>query len=50
MDFITEIATYLYANGNLLMTMCRVIGFAFSLETLAYIISLIMGVTKTVCK
>jgi len=50
MDFINSVATWFYAEGDIVMTMCNVIAFCFALETLAYLISLITMVVGRTCK
>ena len=50
MDFISQIAVYLYSDGNLLLTACKVIAFIFSLESLSYLVGIVMGVAKTACR
>lgn len=50
MDFVNSVAMWFYAEGDLVMTMCNVIAFTFSLETLAYLISLITMVVNRTCK
>ncbi len=50
MEFVNEVATWLYADGDFIMSMCNVIAFAFSLETLAYLISLITMVVNRTCR
>lgn len=49
-EFVNTIATWLYAQGDLVMSVCNVIAFVFSLETIAYLISLIMMVVNRTCK
>lgn len=41
-----SLVNYLYSNGDMLMMACKVIVFVFSIETFAYIVSMIMGVAK----
>lgn len=50
MDFVNEVATWLYADGDYIMSICKVIAFSFSLETLAYLIGLIVMVVGRTCK
>lgn len=41
-----ELAAWLYSNGDVLMMLCKLLSFIFSLETFAYIVSLIAGIGK----
>lgn len=50
MEFVNSITTWFYAEGDMVMTMCRVIALVFSLETLAYMIGLIVMVVGRTCK
>lgn len=50
MEFVNTVATWLYAEGDIVMSICNVIAFAFSLETLAYLISLITTMVVRTCK
>ena len=50
MDFVSTVSTWFYAEGDMIKTMCNVIAFVFSLETLAYLISLITMVVGRTCK
>ena len=50
MDFVNTIASWLYADGDMVMSICNVIAFVFSLETIAYLISLITMVVGRLCK
>ena len=45
-----DLALWLYSDGNLLMFACRAFTLVFVLEVFAYIVSLIMGVSRTVMK
>lgn len=50
MDFVNTVAAWLYAEGDTVKCMCNVIAFIFSLETIAYLISIIMMVVNRTCK
>ncbi|MBQ8165755.1 MAG: hypothetical protein IJZ96_01815 [Lachnospiraceae bacterium] len=50
MEFVNTIASWLYADGDMVMSICNVIAFVFSLETIAYLISLITMVVGRLCK
>ena len=50
MDFVNTVSTWFYAEGDIVKSMCNVIAFTFSLETIAYLISLIMMVVGRTCK
>lgn len=41
-----NLVQYLYSNGDMLLMACKLVVFVFSLETFAYIVSLVMGVAK----
>ena len=41
-----ELATWLYSSGDILMMLCKLLSFIFSLETFAYIVSLVAGIGK----
>lgn len=50
MEFVNQVANWLYADGDFILSMCNVIAFSFALETLAYLISLITMVVSRTCR
>lgn len=45
-----DIALWLYSDGDLLMFACRVFTLVFVLEVFAYIVSLVMGISRVALK
>lgn len=45
-----DIALWLYSNGDLLMFACRAFTLVFILEVFAYIVSLVMGISRVALK
>jgi hypothetical protein len=41
------IVNFLYADGDVLMTLCRIVSFVFGLESLAYLVGIIANIAKT---
>lgn len=45
-----DLILWIYSDGDLLMFASRIMVFIFVLETFAYIVSLLVGVSKTALK
>jgi basic membrane lipoprotein Med (substrate-binding protein (PBP1-ABC) superfamily) len=41
------IVSFLYADGDVLMTLCNIVSFVFGLEALAYLVGIVAGIAKT---
>lgn len=44
-----SLVTSLYSDGNILMMACKIVVYIFSLESLSYLVSIVMGVARTAC-
>lgn len=44
-----DIVMNIYSDGNILMMACKIVVYIFALESLSYLVSIVMGVARTAC-